>query len=78
MIKRSWIGGRGSLEFLKPKEIVNGERYKQVLEDKLEFFMTQHGTSHFQQDRAPSHWSRGCQHLALRKATHQAYHIARE
>ncbi len=33
-------------EFLKPAGIMNRTRYRQVLEDKLNFFMNQHGTTH--------------------------------
>ena len=50
----SWRG-RGGLEFLKQGEMMNGERYRRLLDEKLEFFLTQHGTSHFLQDGAPCH-----------------------
>jgi hypothetical protein len=53
----SWRG-RGGLEFLKPGEMMNGVRYRQVLEDKLELFMAQHNTTHFLQDGAPCHRSK--------------------
>jgi hypothetical protein len=49
---------RGGLEFLKPGEIMNWTRYRQILEDKLDFFMNQHGTTHFLQGRAPCHRSK--------------------
>ncbi len=42
----------GGLEFLKPGEMMNGVRYRQVLEDKLELFLAQHNTTHFLQDGA--------------------------
>jgi hypothetical protein len=50
----SWRG-RGGLEFLKKVEMMNGVRYSKLLDDKLEFFMGQHGTSHFLQGGAPCH-----------------------
>ena len=53
----SWRG-RGGLEFLKPGEMMNGERYRRVLDEKLEIFMHQHGTTHFLQDGAPCHTSK--------------------
>jgi hypothetical protein len=53
----SWRG-RGGLEFLKPGEMMIGTRYRQVLEDKLVFFMNQHGTTYFFQDGAPCHRSK--------------------
>ncbi len=37
---------------------MNGVGYHQLLDDKLEFFMGQHGTSHFLQDGAPCHQSK--------------------
>ncbi len=37
---------------------MNGERYQRVLDEKLEIFMHQHGTTHFLQDRAPCHTSK--------------------
>jgi hypothetical protein len=45
--------GRGGLEFLKPGEMMNETRYRQVLEDKLDFFMNQHGTTHFPSSVGP-------------------------
>ena len=53
----SWRG-RGALEFLKKGEMMNGARYWQILEEKLELFMHQHGTTHFLQDGAPCHKSK--------------------
>ena len=53
----SWMG-RGGLEFLNPGEMMNGVRYRRLLDEKLEFFMGQHGTTHFLQDGAPCHRSR--------------------
>jgi transposase len=53
----SWKG-RGGLDFLKNGEMMNGVRYRQVLEDKLERFMGLHGTTHFLQDGAPCHRSK--------------------
>jgi hypothetical protein len=50
----SWRG-RGGLEFLEKGEMMNGTRYRQLLDEKLEFFMHQHGTTHFLQDGAPCH-----------------------
>jgi hypothetical protein len=50
--------GHGRLEFLKPGEMMNNVRYCQVLEDKLELFMTQHNSTHFFQDGAPCHRSK--------------------
>ncbi len=37
---------------------MNGERYRHLLDEKLELFMHQHGTSHFLQDKAPCHKAR--------------------
>ncbi len=42
----SWRG-RGGLEFLEKGEMMNGVRYRQILESKLEIFMHQHNTTHF-------------------------------
>jgi transposase len=53
----SWRGREG-LEFLKKGEMMNGIRHRQLLDDKLEFFMGQHGTSHFLQDVAPCNQSK--------------------
>ncbi len=49
---------RGGLEFLKTGEMMNGTRYRQLLDEKLEFFMHKHGTTHFLQDGAPCHRSK--------------------
>ncbi len=65
----SWRG-RGGLEFLKPGEMMNGARYKQVLEDKLDFFMNQHGTTHFLQDGAPVPQVKGGEGLVCWEAQH--------
>ncbi len=48
----SWKG-RGGLEFMKKGEMMNGTRYLKLLDEKLEFFMNGHGTTHFLQDGAP-------------------------
>ena len=53
----SWKG-RGALEFLDQGEMMNGVRYRRILEEKLELFMHQHQTSHFLQDGAPCHRSK--------------------
>ena len=53
----SWRG-RGAIVFLKKGEMMNGQRYRQILEEKLEMFMHQHGTTHFLQDGAPCHRSK--------------------
>ncbi len=53
----SWKG-RGALEFLKQGEMMNGARYRKILDEKLELFMHQHGATHFLQDGAPCHRSR--------------------
>lgn len=53
----SWRG-RGGLEFLKAGDMMNGPRYLCILNDKLELFMNQHGTTHFLQDGAPCHRSK--------------------
>ncbi len=49
----SGIGGRGSLYFLPPKTTKNGDRYIQMLKEKLLFWMNHHKASHFLQDGAP-------------------------
>jgi hypothetical protein len=38
--------------------MMNGERCWHLLFEKLEFFMTQHGTTHFLQGGASCHWSK--------------------
>jgi transposase len=53
----SWRG-RGGIEFLKTGEMMNGVRYRQLLDEKLEFFMDRHGCTHFLQDGAPCHRSK--------------------
>lgn len=47
--------GRGSLYFVLLKETVNAERYKNMLEDKLQNTMGIHGCRVFQHDSAPAH-----------------------
>jgi hypothetical protein len=42
----SWRG-RWGLGFLEKGEMMNGVRYRQILESKLEIFMHQHNTTHF-------------------------------
>jgi transposase len=54
----SGTGGRGSLYFLPPKVTMNSDRYINMLEDKLIFWMKHHGASHFLQDGAPCHTSK--------------------
>ena len=46
------------LEFLKKGEMMNGDRYLKVLDDKLELFMQMHGCKYFLQDSAPCHKSK--------------------
>ena len=53
----SWKG-RGALVFLDQGEMMNGERYRQILDDKLQEFMVRHGMTHFLQDGAPCHRSK--------------------
>jgi hypothetical protein len=53
----SWRG-RGGLEFLKSGKMMNGTKYRQLLEDKLDFFMNQHEATHFLQDGATCHRSK--------------------
>ena len=38
--------------------MMNGVRYRRILDEKLELFMMQHGTTHFLQDGAPCHKSK--------------------
>jgi hypothetical protein len=45
-------------EFLEQGEMMNDTRYQQVFEDKLEFIMHQHGTTHFLQTWASCHTSK--------------------
>jgi hypothetical protein len=37
---------------------MNEVRNRELLDDKLEFFIGQHGTSHFLQDGASCYWSK--------------------
>ena len=53
----SWKG-RGAIDFLDKGEMMNGARYLQILDDKLERFMERHRTTHFLQDGAPCHRSK--------------------
>ena len=50
----SW-NGSGKLEVLNPGEMMDTKRYLEVLNSRLELFMTKHGTTHFLQDGAPCH-----------------------
>jgi hypothetical protein len=54
----SGIGGRGSLYFLPPKTTMKGDRYMEMLKEKLLFWMNYHKVSHFPQDSAPCHKSK--------------------
>ncbi len=65
--------GRGGLEFLEKGEMMNGDRYRQVLESKLEFFMHQHNTTHFLQDGGQN-----CDKVVWGKAPHPPYCLARQ
>jgi hypothetical protein len=67
----SWKG-RGAIEFLDKGEMMNGQHYREILDQKLELFMQQHGTTHFLQDGAPCHrskivsdWFRERPHITL-------------
>ena len=53
---RSWLGVL-HLEgaFLNQGEMMNGMRYREILDEKLELFMRVHGATHFLQDGAPCH-----------------------
>lgn len=51
-------GGRGSLYFLPPKTTMNGQRYMDMLKEKLVFWMRHHRATHFLQDGAPCHTSK--------------------
>jgi transposase len=50
--------GRGGLYFLPQNTTMNGQRYKNVLENHLLPFMRIHGSSWFLQDGAPCHKSK--------------------
>jgi hypothetical protein len=52
LLQLEWPGGR---EFLKKGKMMNGICYRQLLDEKLEFFIHQHQTTHFLQDVAPDH-----------------------
>jgi hypothetical protein len=69
----SWKG-RGGLEFLNQGEMMNGQRYLRLLDEKLELFMGLHNTTHFLQDGAPCHkakivtaWFNARPHITLIK-----------
>jgi transposase len=69
----SWKGS-GKMELLKQGEMMNSQRYLQLLESRLELFMQQHGTTHFLQDGAPCHkakivmkWFQDRPHITLIK-----------
>lgn len=51
-------GGRGSLYFLPPKATMNGDRYMEVLREKLFPWMEMHRVDKFLQDGAPCHKSK--------------------
>ena len=51
-------GGRGSLYFLPPKSTMNGDRYMEVLREKLFPWMELHKVDKFLQDGAPCHKSK--------------------
>jgi hypothetical protein len=53
----SWRG-RDALEWLDKGEMMNGVRYRRILDEKLERFMIGHGTTHFLQDGAHCHKSK--------------------
>jgi hypothetical protein len=53
----SWKG-QGPIELLKKGEMMNGMRYREILDEKLELFMRVHGATHFLQDGAPCHRSK--------------------
>jgi transposase len=38
--------------------MMDGARYRQVLEDRLDFLINRHGTTHFLQEVAPCHGSK--------------------
>jgi hypothetical protein len=50
-----WDRGAWLLYFLPPKTTMNGQRYMEMLKEKLVFWMHQHRATHFLQDRAPCH-----------------------
>ncbi len=52
LLQLEWSGCR---EFLKKGKMMNGIHYRQLLDEKLKFFMHQHQTTHFLQDGAPYH-----------------------
>jgi hypothetical protein len=50
----SWKGREG-LEFLGKGEMMNGTRYRRLLDEKLGLFLGLRSTTHFLQDGAPCH-----------------------
>jgi hypothetical protein len=58
VLSKLQLEGEREVGVLKKEEMMNGVRYCQLLDDKLEFFMFQNGTSHFLQDRACCHRSK--------------------
>src|SRR5215469_2278350 len=50
--------GRGTLHFVPQGQTVNAERYKAMLQEKLQLTMGIHGCRIFQQDLAPAHTAR--------------------
>jgi hypothetical protein len=54
----SGVGGWGFLYFLPHKTTMNGERYIEMLKEKLLFWMNHQKASHFLQDGAPCHKSK--------------------
>jgi hypothetical protein len=71
--------GHGILEFLEKRQMINGQSYRHLLDEKLELFIRQHEMRHFLQDGAPCHklkmvtqWS------AKKKAPHLSHQLARQ
>ncbi len=69
----SWKG-RGGLEFLNQGEMMNGQRYLRLLDEKLDLFMGLHNATNFLQDGAPCHkakivtaWFNARPHITLIK-----------
>jgi transposase len=50
--------GRGGIYFLPKNATMNGERYQEVLQNHLLFWMDNFGSTHFLQDGAPCHASK--------------------
>ena len=51
----SGAGGRGNLYFLPPKQMMNKNRYKTVLEEEVLPTMAAHNCTYFLHDKAPCH-----------------------